>query len=784
MKANFSSDRNVVIGKSLERVRWELWGAIALLIGSVIGLSLWLQAELHLVGCVAVGFLLGAGGHLARRVVGYERPADGAASAGARRGRAAGNSAVPTRLCTEQQLRLAVDGAGLGLWDWELDSGYTVFNDEWFRMLGYRPMDLPMNLSTWESLTHPEDLQRAYSEIRRHLAGDVPRYRCELRMRCKNGEWKSILDVGEVSERDENGKPTRMTGVHIDIDEVRHAESERRRAQELLQIAVDTMPQRVFWKDREGRYLGCNIAFAKDAGVASPHAMLGTTDYDSKWREQADKYRGDDLAVMAAGAARLNYEEPLTNEKGELLWVRTSKVPLRDESGQVVGVMGTFQDVTAERSHNEELMRAKEAAEAASRAKSEFLANMSHEIRTPLTAILGFADLLADPSEGDEARRRLEYVSTIQRNGQHLLAVINDILDLSKIEAGKMALEAAQISLPCLISETVELIRARADGKGLALRCEFATAMPSGVTTDPTRLRQVLNNLVGNAIKFTEIGSVTVRVACAPGEDARSASLRIDVVDTGIGIEADRLSRLFAAFEQADTSMARRFGGTGLGLHISHRLAHALGGSLSVSSEFGKGSTFSLALGVATEPGVLWIDAQHCGTCPRKRIAGDSVVAKNPRSAQPLAGCRILLAEDGPDNQRLITYHLRRAGATVKVVQNGKLAVEALTSDGTVEGELQSPLQFDIVLSDMQMPEMDGYAAARLLRSKGYGGPIIAMTAHALDGERERCLMAGCSDYCTKPIQRGALIDVCLAALGRRVSTTLPVVANPATVAS
>jgi light-regulated signal transduction histidine kinase (bacteriophytochrome)/CheY-like chemotaxis protein len=418
---------------------------------------------------------------------------------------------------------------------------------------------------------------------------------------------------------------------------------------------------------------------------------------------------------------------------------------------------------------NVALGEARDEAIAASRAKSEFLANMSHEIRTPMTAILGFAELLAGDGDVESNRplateRRLEHVNTIRRNGEHLLAIINDILDISKIEAGRMTVEDIPVAPVELLREVVELMAVKADSKGLALGVQFDGPLPRQIHSDPLRLRQILVNLIGNAVKFTELGGVTVRLRLADDHER----LEIAVVDTGMGMEPAQVARLFDSFAQADGSMSRRFGGTGLGLHISRRLARMLGGDIEVASQPGAGSTFTLTVATGNPSEMQMVAPADLEAMMR---ASDPLGPADPTSAPaaadaaPLAGLRILLAEDGPDNQRLLSFHLRKAGADVRTVENGRLAVEALTVDGRIDGPLADPCPIDLIVSDMQMPEMDGYSATRLLRSRGCTLPIIALTAHATRGERERCLEAGCDAYATKPISRRDLVAACHAAL-------------------
>ncbi|RCS53033.1 response regulator [Bremerella cremea] len=421
--------------------------------------------------------------------------------------------------------------------------------------------------------------------------------------------------------------------------------------------------------------------------------------------------------------------------------------------GASTQILTAMRDITKQRRTENELREARSRAEAANQTKSEFLANMSHEIRTPMTAILGYTDLLAEEQHREVSLNdRMEYINTIRRNGEHLLMIINDILDLSKIEAGKMTVESVPTRIDMVVREVMELMQVKAAAKGLALSATIETKIPKVIPCDPIRLRQILVNLVGNAIKFTEIGCV--RVQCR--YDSTSKAVQIAVEDSGIGMTEMQMERLFQAFVQADNSMTRRFGGTGLGLRISKRLAEILGGDITITSEIGIGSTFCVSLFIDNIHDSNWLEPTEHLEAIGKVDSSDQAKAKEHK--RPLQGMKILLAEDGPDNIRLISFHLRKAGAEVDTVENGKLLIEKMTVDGTVEGELKDPSPCDVVLTDMQMPEMDGYEAARLLRAKGARLPIVALTAHAMSGDLKKCLDAGCSAYATKPIDRDRLI--------------------------
>jgi signal transduction histidine kinase/ActR/RegA family two-component response regulator len=393
---------------------------------------------------------------------------------------------------------------------------------------------------------------------------------------------------------------------------------------------------------------------------------------------------------------------------------------------------------------NVALERAGEEARAASNVKSAFLANMSHEIRTPLTAILGFTDATLERFEvGSEEWDSLDVV---RRNGQHLLELINEILDLSRIEADKLELECFRLSPFSLVSEVVSLMRLRTETNGIELHVQFTTPLPEVIETDPRRVRQILINLVGNAIKFTETGSVTLSTSLVQGDGG--ARIVFEVADTGIGMTEAQLRGLFVPFSQGDSSTSRKHGGSGLGLAISQSLARNLGGSISAESKVGIGSTFCFSIPTGVGPEVACVTQSHEATVdrvhPRAEVDPETVARCKDR--------RVLLADDGRDNQRLISLLLRRAGAIVTVVDNGQLAV-----DRALEAEREDR-PYDIVLMDIQMPVLDGHAATRALRARGYTHPIVALTASAMAGDRERALASGCDDFLVKPIDREALL--------------------------
>jgi len=398
----------------------------------------------------------------------------------------------------------------------------------------------------------------------------------------------------------------------------------------------------------------------------------------------------------------------------------------------------------------EDLQVALSAAEAANRAKSDFLANMSHEIRTPMTSILGYVDVIAEecPRQCEfGAQGMSNHIEIIQRNGNRLLTVINDILDVSKIEAGRITIERKECS-PCqVLAEVASLMRRRAVEKGLTLDVVYHGRIPETIRTDSTRLHQILTNLVGNAIKFTKTGGIRLAVSFVEPPGGGKSRLSIEITDSGIGMSQEQLGKVFKAFTQADETMSRRFGGTGLGLTISNALVEALGGTLSAESKLGRGSTFRFTIDTGPFGGVRMLE-----NCQETQASATAEPAEEKPPAATKLSLRVLLCEDGLDNQRLIAFLLTKAGADVTVADNGQIGL-----DKALQAR-EAGLPFDVILMDMQMPVLDGYAATQKLREAGYTNPIIALTAHAMNHDRQKCLDAGCDDYASKPIDRASLL--------------------------
>ena len=428
-----------------------------------------------------------------------------------------------------------------------------------------------------------------------------------------------------------------------------------------------------------------------------------------------------------------DYELTACARDGKQTVVSYNATTFYDRDRVLQGVFAAARDVTERKRVEAELQQAKAMAETASQTKSDFLASMSHEIRTPMNAIIGIADLLAKtPLSPDQDK----YVQIFRRAGDNLLNLVNDILDLSKVEASQLELERTGFSLNELLEKVKEMVAVRAHEKGLALVCEIAAEVPGDLIGDPTRLRQVLLNLLGNAIKFTESGEVALRVTLDANSSAPGA-LRFTISDSGIGIPGEKLGAVFERFTQADSSTTRRYGGSGLGLTISKRLVELMGGCIRVESRVGKGSVFSF-----TVPLEIWAGATRRAAVP---------VGADPE--RPLPALHILLVEDSPDNRTITVAYLQDTPYRVEIAENGTVAYEKFTAG-----------HYDLVLMDRQMPVMDGLTATRAIREWEQSNhrpltPIIALTASALKGDQEKCVAAGCTAYLTKPIKQDVLLQ-------------------------
>ncbi len=652
----------------------------------------------------------------------------------------------------EDRLRFALNAIETG--DWELDlvdhSAYRSLKHD--QIFGYEMLLPHWTYEMFLEHVIPEDRAGVDQKFKQAMAAKSD-WQFECRIFRRTGEKRWILVSGR-HRFDSTGQPRKMAGVVQDITARKLAEETLVRLNQVQQEMggmagvggwqLDAVSGRMTWTNQMYEIFEVPHTYVPELATALEY-------FPGEFKQIV----ADHIQRTTETGEPFDFTAPFVTAKGRHLWTRgMGKAERRTDDS--VRLYGAFQDVTESHLKSIELVKARDTAQAANRAKSQFLANMSHEIRTPLTAMLGYTDILRE--DGDIARApetRLQTLETIRSAGQHLMSVINNILDLSKIEADRMLIQPVETSLVGTLAEIESFMRPKASTKGLALMVLMETPVPERIISEPTHLRQIIMNLAANAVKFTESGSVTIRVRVVNGD--HGPRLNVDVEDSGSGMTPEQSIAIFNPFTQADSGMARRFGGTGLGLTISRRLAELMDGHVTLErTEPGRGSMFRLDLPLQPAPGTSM---------------ASSIERRTPRTPAPLAPLapisiklsgRILLAEDGPDNQRLIAFHLKKAGAVVDVADNGRIALNML------EMAEAASKPYDLLVTDMQMPEMDGYALACILRHRGSTLAILALTAHAMAEDRTRCLDSGCDDYATKPIDKAALLAKCAAWIGKR----------------
>ena len=650
---------------------------------------------------------------------------------------------------SEARYRLLFERNLAGVFSSTLDGHLRECNQAAARMFGYDSPEEVLRLTAAALYESASDRGKFLAKLKhqKNLTNH------EMKFRRKDGKpvWV-IANLALIDDSSPSGGI--IEGSLVDITERRRAEQESRESGELISLLLNSVPEAVYGIDLRGDCTFCNPSCLRLLGYLDSSELLG-----KNMHELIHHTRGDGSAYPAE---RCKIYEAFRRGQGihiedEVLWRQNGTSfpceywshPLY-RAGEAVGAVVTFVDIT-ERKRNEQLLRgAKEAAEASNRAKSQFLANMSHEIRTPMNGVIGIAGLLLDTQLTPE---QLQYAEMVRSSGESLLAVINDILDFSKIEARKLTLETTDFDLRSVVESSAAVLTLKAREKGLLLTSEVDPSTPFLLQGDPNRLRQILINLVGNAVKFTEKGGVSILTRVEYG-DEHDVTLRFTVSDTGIGFRQDQADSLFEPFVQADGSSTRRYGGTGLGLPISRQLVALMGGQIGVNSEPGKGSTFWFTA-VFKKQMAMSAAASALPSAPTKAIETIADARPSPLAAAQARGqARILLAEDNTVNQRVATAILNKLGYHADLVANGEEALQALRQ-----------ADYDLVLMDCRMPVLDGYEATPRIRDPRFGVrnpqiPIIAVTADAMSGDRDRCLQVGMNDYISKPIEVTKLSQV------------------------
>ncbi len=660
-------------------------------------------------------------------------------------------------LDSDKRLNMALRIARQGWFEANLQTGNVSVSPEYPRMLGFDPDEFISTLNNWLANIHPEDLPQVQQHLQKAIeTGTVQEIR--YRRRNKAGEWQWLDSVGQITERDATGQPLRLTGIHMDVTERIRAEEALRANRARLDFLLSSSPAIIYTRQIEAPYAATFVSNNIQDLLGYPAAQV--TEDPEFWAthihpEDRSRVLDELQTLFITGNLQHRYRFLMPN--GDYRWLNDRQRLIRSPDGRNIEIVGYWADVDnlkrtedeliAYRDHLEhlvetrtaELAQAKQAAEAASLAKSLFLANMSHEIRTPLNGVLGLAQIGFRNNYGRKEAQ--ETFSQILHSGKLLLTIINDILDFSKIEAGKLALEEVPLDPAQLVDDTLQGVTILASSKSIRLRADKAE-LPSSVLGDPVRITQVLYNLLSNAIKFTEHGEVTLS-ARVEGEQ-----LLFIVSDTGIGISEETIKRLFQPFEQADSSVTRKFGGTGLGLTISHRLAKLMGGALSVESTLGKGSAFCLRL-------------------PLKKSSQPVLVETWPNipGNNRLSGLNLLVVEDNAINQLVLEDMLRAEGAKVSLAHNGQHALTAVA---------HADKPFDAILMDIQMPVMDGLEATRHIKQQHPQQLIVGQTAHALTEEIEKCQDAGMAATITKPIDLEILVSTLLKLLARSAAPKQP----------
>jgi two-component system, sensor histidine kinase and response regulator len=629
-----------------------------------------------------------------------------------------------------EHINFVLRTARIGLFDWDITSGRMRWEGRVYDLFGIQSENFPGKYQDFLALVEPKDRSRLAQQIAEAVDKNAE-FEGQFWVVRKSDGATRLLEM-RFEARPGAGEPRRpvITGMCWDITERNRTEAALVREQYLMSALMDNIPDLIYFKDRESRFIAVNNAMCSRAGFNDQSEMLGKTDKDLYADDHADAALADEKRIVETGVPILGIEEKETWPDGHVTWVSTSKMPLHDAKGTIIGTFGLSRDITERKRVEAELLESKEMAEAANRAKSEFLAVMSHEIRTPMNGVIGMINLLSDT---DLTETQRDYLNTIQTSGEALLTVINDILDFSKIESGRMTLESSRFRLRQCIEEAIDLFGTQIRAKGLEVVYLIASDVPSDFLGDAVRLRQIFVNLLGNAIKFTSEGEIVINVK-REKQDEQGCHLLVSVADTGIGIAPEGIEKLFQSFQQVDSSTTRRYGGTGLGLAISKRLAGMMGGTMWVESKLGTGSTFFFTALMKPSPVADADDRQY-----------DPALLKS---------CTALIVDDNATNRYILELQLKSWGMTTASVSTGREALRKISEQ-----------KFDVGLLDLQMPEMDGITLAREI-SKQTNLPLVLLSSTGQLLTREDAVLF--KSQVPKPIRQSALLNALLRIAGVR----------------
>ncbi len=623
---------------------------------------------------------------------------------------------------SEERFALAIEGTQTGLWDWDMINDRLTYSARCLDMLGYEKDELMGKISAFTEICHPDDFLDMKKVMKEYLAGTINHYKVTYRLLHKDGNWRWFVNRGGVLKNIE-GTPYRWVGTIVDITAQKNMEEALKEKEESYKHLFEFSGVAIGYCKPDGSVISYNKKAAEYINFLTQE-FVGKSIYELFPKKRADVYM-ERIKKAVISECTQEYEDyiVLANKP---MWLLSTYNKIMDLNGGIAGIQIISQDITDRKQSEQELIKAKEAAEGSNAAKSQFLANMSHEIRTPMNGFIGMMQLL-ELTELTEEQKELIQIS--RTTSDLLLSVINDILDYSKIEAGMIQLEKIPLNIKTLLRDAVGLFEVSSKQKGLIIENFIDESVPEELLGDPFRIRQVLSNLIGNAVKYTHRGKIYITVNNMGETENGKLKLEFAIKDTGIGIAADKISLLFKSFSQVDNSNTRNYGGTGLGLTIAKRLVEKMGGNIGVESREGEGSSFYF-------------------TCILELFRDEEYIEpleQGPRQTQQGKVRKVLIVEDDAVSRMVTERIVRGKGWKAEVVKNGEEAVAAVEQKN-----------FDIIIMDVQMPVMDGYAATRIIRERekltNLHIPIIAMTAYALKGDKEKCLAVGMDDYLSKPL--------------------------------